>query len=127
MATDQHRAAGAASDQGGDGTRRTYLANERTFLAWWRTGVTALAASIGVGRVVPSLTHQHRWPYAILGVGFALIGIGTIAYGLKRDREVRDAITRGDFVQPRSEVLAALTAAGAILGILLLVVIVVQL
>jgi putative membrane protein len=119
MGTDQHRAGGAASDQGGDGTRRTYL-------AWWRTGVTALAASIGVGRVVPSLTHQHRWPYAILGAGFALIGVGTIAYGLKRDRDVRAAISRGDFVQPRAEVLAVMTIAGAILGVLLLVVIVVQ-
>jgi uncharacterized membrane protein YidH (DUF202 family) len=27
-----------------DASRRTRLANERTELAWWRTGLTALAA-----------------------------------------------------------------------------------
>jgi uncharacterized membrane protein YidH (DUF202 family) len=44
-----------------DATRRTRLANERTYLAWLRSGLTALAASFGAGR----------------GVGLAL-GVGTI-------------------------------------------------
>ena len=36
-----------------DATRRTRLANERTYLAWWRTGLTALAVGIGIGKLVP--------------------------------------------------------------------------
>src|SRR4249920_3427477 len=46
-----------------DATRRTHLANERTQLAWWRTGLTALAVALGVGRVVPELAGggaHHR-------------------------------------------------------------------
>lgn len=125
MQTDEHPAGGeGGGDQTGDATRRTHLANERTFLAWWRTGLTALAASVGVGRVVPSLTHQHRWPYAIVGVGFALIGIAAIAYGFRRAREVRDAVRRGEFVQPRDEVLTAITLGAVLLGVLLVLVIV---
>lgn len=59
-----------------DATRRTYLAGERTQLAWWRTGLTALAVALGVGRVVPELSGSGaRWPYVIAGVGFALWGI----------------------------------------------------
>ncbi len=40
----------------GDATRRTHLANERTYLAWWRTGLAALAVSLGAGKLVPPLT-----------------------------------------------------------------------
>jgi putative membrane protein len=46
-----------------DASRRTYLAGERTQLAWWRTGLTALAVALGVGRVVPELSKSAaRWP-----------------------------------------------------------------
>jgi putative membrane protein len=40
-----------------DATRRTRLANERTYLAWWRTGLTALAVSFGAGRLLPELSN----------------------------------------------------------------------
>src|SRR5437870_13076633 len=33
-------------DEALDATRRTRLANERTYLAWWRTGLTSLAVSL---------------------------------------------------------------------------------
>jgi len=114
---------GGDFDRDGDATRRTHLANERTYLAWWRTGVTALAASVGVGRVVPSLTHQARWPYAVVGVGFALVGILAIGYGFERQREIREAVRRGEFTHPRDAVLLTLTVAGLVLACLLLVIV----
>src|ERR1043166_8707504 len=43
-------------DEARDATRRTRLASERTYLAWWRTGLTAFAVAFGAGRVVPELT-----------------------------------------------------------------------
>lgn len=110
----------------GDATRRTHLANERTYLAWWRTGLTALASGVAVGRVVPSLTHQTRWPYAILGAGFALVGIVAIAYGFVRQQAVRDAVRRGRFEYAHESVLVALTVAGMALAALLLVLVLVQ-
>jgi len=118
--------ASPAAGESVDAPRRTHLANERTYLAWWRTGITALAAAIGVGRIVPSLIHQPRWPYAILGVGYALIGIGAIAYGFRRQRDVREAIQRGRFSHPDENVLLVMTAAGVVLGLLLLVVILIE-
>ena len=30
-----------------DALRRTRLANERTYLAWWRSALTALAVAVG--------------------------------------------------------------------------------
>jgi len=110
----------------GDATRRTHLANERTYLAWWRTGLTALASGVAVGRLVPSVTHQTRWPYAVLGAGFALVGIATIVYGLIRQRAVRDAVKRGQFAYPREDVLVALTGVAAALGVVLAILVIVQ-
>ena len=38
-----------------DFTRRTLLANERTYLAWWRTGITSIATALAAARLVPQL------------------------------------------------------------------------
>ena len=35
-----------------DASRRTRLASERTELAWWRTGLTALAFALGIAVVI---------------------------------------------------------------------------
>jgi putative membrane protein len=109
-----------------DATRRTYLANERTYLAWWRTGVTCLAVAFGAGRIVPALGHHARWPYAVVGGGFALLGVAFMALGARRQREVHAAVTRGDFADLDDRVTGLLTAAGVVLGLAVLVLVVVD-
>jgi putative membrane protein len=99
-----------------DATRRTRLANERTYLAWWRTGLTSLAVCVGLGRVVPSLSNSTRWPYEVLGVGYGLLGIGFIAAGYLRTRGVEGALDRGGFVPLAGRMTSVLTAAGVVLG-----------
>ena len=74
-------------DEMQDATRRTRLANERTYLAWWRTGLTALAVSLAAGRVVPTLSHKTAWPYEVVGAGFAVLGIACIVNAYQRERE----------------------------------------
>jgi putative membrane protein len=102
-----------------DATRRTRLATERTELAWWRTGLTALAVALGVGRVVPGLNHGlARWPYVVAGVGFAIWGIVAIAYGSARGAAVEAALSKGRFHEPPAWVLRALTWGGIVLGVL---------
>ena len=86
-------------DEGGDATRRTWLASERTVLAWLRTGLTATAVALAVGKVVPDLRRGGAsWPYVALGVGYAILGVLIIAYGLWRGREVSRAIHEGRWV-----------------------------
>jgi putative membrane protein len=102
-----------------DATRRTRLATERTELAWWRTGLTALAVALGVGRIVPELDRgATRWPYVVAGIGFALWGIVAIAYGSARATSVDEALSRGRFHEPPARVLKALTGGGVALGVL---------
>ncbi len=79
-----------------DASRRTYLASERTELAWWRTGLTALAVALGVGRVVPELDRgATRWPYVVAGVGFALWGILAIGSGTAGRTDTERALQEG--------------------------------
>ena len=115
-ARDAQPPGGGRFDEAGDATRRTHLANERTYLAWWRSGLTCLAVSFGTGKLVPSLSHETRWPYVLLGTGFAILGLTFIAYGFLRQRRVEDAVMRGEFVRPDDRFIAFITAFGVLLG-----------
>ena len=110
-------------DEARDATRRTRLANERTYLAWWRTGLTALAVSVGTGRLVPALTDATRWPYEVVGAGFALLAVAFIGYGFVRERRVSRALDRGEFERPDDRLVAAMTFVGLLLGIAVLVIV----
>ena len=102
-----------------DATRRTYLAGERTQLAWWRTGLTALAVALGVGRVVPELSGEvERWPYVVAGVGFAIWGIVAIAYGSANRETMTKALREGRFDEGPTWPLRTLTVSGIALGLL---------
>src|SRR5216117_2820930 len=100
----------AGSTEVGDATRRTRLANERTYLAWWRTGLTALAVSFGAGRLLPELSHGPNWPFAAVGIVFA-------TYGYVRHREVDAALDRGDYESLPDRAAFALAAVGGLLGV----------
>jgi putative membrane protein len=102
-------------------TERTTLAGERTLLAWWRTGLTAIAVALAVGRLLPELAkHQTRWPYVLLGVGFALYGIAMFVLGTHR----LGALGRRPAGDDR--VLIGLMGSGVILGLGTLALIVAQ-
>jgi uncharacterized membrane protein YidH (DUF202 family) len=110
-----------------DATRRTSLAGERTQLAWWRTGLAALAVAIGVGRVVPGISPtEPRWPYVVAGVGFALWGILAIGYGSAHRAILDRGLREGRYEAPPSWPLRTLTFSGLALGLLTALLIVVD-
>ena len=94
--------------------RRTELAVERTYLAWWRTGLTGYAVALATARIVPELANtKTQWPYTVLGIGFVLLGTGSLAYGEVRRRRGAD-----EDVSPALTL--TLTIGGAVLGIALI-------
>ena len=107
-----------------DATRRTYLANERTHLAWWRTGLTSLAVGLAAGQIVPELAGVAAWPFQILGGGYALLGCSFILYGHLRREQVEQALARGEWAPFPASVALATTGAGLILGAATILVIV---
>jgi putative membrane protein len=113
------------AQEGGDERRtalageRTTLAGERTLLAWWRTGLTAIAVALAVGRLLPELApHTNDWPYVALGIGFALYGIAMFILGTHRLGAFDRAHSKDD------RLLIALMGIGVILGLGTLAVIV---
>jgi putative membrane protein len=99
-----------------DATRRTRLATERTYLAWWRSGLTALAVGLAAGKLVPELSSGASWPYEVLGVSYSLLGVAFIGYGYRRQVAVESAVQRGEWAPLDAKVAAALTAVSVLLG-----------
>jgi putative membrane protein len=100
--------------------RRTRLAVERTYLAWWRTGLTAYAVALATARLVPDIAKsKHHWPYTVIGIGFALLGSGCVLYGERRRRG-------GEFEDVSPLLSLCLTVGGILLGLGLLVVVAIE-
>ncbi|HEY2372032.1 MAG TPA: DUF202 domain-containing protein [Gaiellaceae bacterium] len=109
-----------AGDAEVDATRRTRLANERTYLAWLRTGLTAVAVGAGVGKIVPGVAHVHRWPFEVLGVGFAFVGVVSAAYGALRFSRVEQALAAGGYAPLEPRRAMAFAGAAVVLGLVTL-------
>jgi uncharacterized membrane protein YidH (DUF202 family) len=106
---------------------RTRLANERTYLAWWRTALAAFALAIAIGRLTPDLLeHPTRWPYVAVGASYAVLGVCLAVYGLVRHRAVNRAVESGEYQPAGRLVIAALAAVVAVLGVVTFAIIVAQ-
>jgi putative membrane protein len=81
-----------------DASRRTVVAAERTWLAWWRSGIAAATASVAVGGVVPELVGGGgRTAYVVLGAGYATLAVAAFAAAGLRPRGLERALERGSF------------------------------
>src|SRR3954468_4782355 len=95
-----------------DVTRRTRLAAERTWLAWWRSGIAASTAAVAVGGVVPELVGGSRAPYVVLGVGYGLLAAAVfLTAGLRRVSVTR-ALARGEYAEVGERTVWALSFTG---------------
>ncbi|OBA57753.1 hypothetical protein A5647_22680 [Mycobacterium sp. 1100029.7] len=83
---------GSTDDQEPD--YRFTMANERTFLAWQRTSLGLLAASVALVQLVPELTIPGA--RRLLGIGLAVLAILTSAMGLLRWQQADRAMRHGD-------------------------------
>ena len=116
-------------------TVRLHQANERTMLAWVRTGIALMAFGFAIARfgvflrqvalVGQAQVHvQHGVGSA--GLGAALVALGMLANLLATVRygQIRRAIERGDVGAPSAGIVYAFgvtaTAVGAVMTVLLL-------
>ena len=107
-----------------DAGRRTRLANERTYLAWWRTGLTSLAVCVALGRIVPGVTGVTKWPYEAVGAAYGLVGIAFMVIAHIRMRSVERAVDAGGFANLDWRLGRAILAVGTGLGIATVVLVV---
>jgi putative membrane protein len=106
-----------------DVTRRTRLAAERTWLAWWRTGIASAAAAIAVGGLVPQLVEGTQWPFVALGAGYAVVAIAVFALGAVRTHAAERALAEGGYVPLAPTWIFALSGAGVCLAVATLAVV----
>jgi putative membrane protein len=109
-----------------DVTRRTRLAAERTWLAWWRSGIAASATAVAVGGVVPQLVDGARTPYVLLGCGYALLALTLFVGAGLRQRQVESALERGGYAGVQTGLVFGLTFAASVLALATLLVIIIE-
>ncbi len=110
------------------GAPTDYLANERTFLAWVRTGITLVALGFVVARfnlLIRELGgNGASSPYAnAFGIALVLLGVIVVVLAQLRQRNVRAALKAGTFIDSDRLlwlVTGAMVAVGVALAIYLL-------
>jgi putative membrane protein len=113
------------TDQTGvDATRRTRLANERTFLAWWRTALGTEGLAVAVGKILPEVTDDAHWPYIVLGMVLALLGVVLALTGWWRHQVVDHALQGGEEALTPPWLVATLGAALAVAGLIVAVLVI---
>jgi uncharacterized membrane protein YidH (DUF202 family) len=76
------------------------LANERTYLAWLRTGLALVAVGVGAERVLPA--EGIIWARQLIGVSLILAGILTAGLARRRWQTVDRALRAGGPIPGRS-------------------------
>ena len=112
----------AAPQRSGD-VIRSHLAAERTLLAWWRSGLAALAVALAVGRLLPALIRGSRTPFVVLGVGFGLLSLAFVIYGTRRQAHVQRAIDGGAFEPPDRRIVLLMGAAMVLMALATIVIV----
>jgi len=109
-----------------DQARRTSMAAERTWLAWWRTALAASAGALAVGRLAPEVLDVAPWPYIVLGCGYAALAIGLLFSGAQRQRDLERAMHSGDHVPLPFRTVLLFTAGGVLLASMTVVLVIAQ-
>jgi len=115
-------------------TLSLHSANERTMLAWLRTGISLMGFGFAIARFGLYLREQAMAEHIELGraasrtvgsgwVGALLVGIGTVTNfaATLRHRRVREAIERGELGAPSSLLPYAIGAMTTLIGLIMVV------
>ena len=106
---------------------RDHLANERTFLAWVRTGAAIVVFGFAIGRFSIALRQLtalqghpiHRSGISVwMGATSIVLGVALVVAGLFRYRQTRVRLDQGAF-QPAGFVLDLVTILTVLFGLVL--------
>lgn len=104
---------------------RDHLANERTYLAWLRTGIALLGLGFVIAKLGVEFPTREVSPYAILHSGtialiFALAGLMVVGFGTWRFMETEQMLRRKNF-RPLGPRALLISAAFLLIGLAVLI------
>jgi len=106
---------------------RDHLANERTFLAWVRTGAAIVVFGFAIGRFAIALRQltalqghpMHRSGLSVwMGATSIVLGVLLVVAGLFRYRQTRERLEEGKF-EPAGFILDLVTILTVLFGLVL--------
>jgi uncharacterized membrane protein YidH (DUF202 family) len=95
--------------QVGPASRRTQFAEERTLLAWWRTGIAAAAVALAVGGLLPRLGDLPKTRFLALAAGYGVLSLFFVIGGTIRGHLSRQALAHQSFSAVSEWVIVGLT------------------
>jgi inner membrane protein YidH len=118
----------AESPKAPEETIRLHQANERTMLAWIRTGIALMAFGFAIARFglflrqIASMSRLSVHPEQGLGsawIGAALVGFGMLVnlLGTLRYAQIRRAIERGALGAPGDTIVIVIGAIATLIGL----------
>ena len=99
---------------------------ERTWLAWWRTGLVSAAAAVAIGRVAPEVLDGHDVPYVVIGTGYAALAVAMLVLGGIRQRRLARELQESRFAELSGTWVTVLTGAGAVLAVITMAVVAIE-
>jgi putative membrane protein len=111
----------APESQFGAPSRRTYFAEERTVLAWWRTGISSAPVVLAVGGLLPHVAHLSRARFIALGAGYGAVALFFVIGGNFRARASHRALEHDTYAAFSGAVITIATCYISVLVILTVV------
>jgi putative membrane protein len=102
---------------------RFTLANERTLLAWLRTGLAIVAGGVAVATYAPDLGAE--WASSAVAMALVLIGLGTSTAGY-RHWKANDRAIRAGSPLPHSWLMPTISAAVAAVVVVVAVLVAIE-
>lgn len=98
---------------------RTHLANERTFLAWFRTGLTLIALGVAAAQFLTATTLTAVRLIPLFSTLVIALGVALVAVGVWRYQRGRFRIDESRF-RPAHLSVVVTSAAALVMGLLAL-------
>jgi uncharacterized membrane protein YidH (DUF202 family) len=111
---------------GDSAPRRTWLAAERTYLAWIRTALGAFGMALAVGRLLPALTDVSHVAFGLLGAGYGVFGLVLLVLAAYRSRGVRSALAAQQPLPEQAWTLWLVTGFALVLGAFTVILVLVE-
>lgn len=109
-----------AADQALKGHIRTHLANERTFAAWVRTGISISMVGLVIARFLATQHSGLTRFFILLGDAYVLTGISILGFSAYNFFQAQRQIEAGQFRVPKQVLLGIVIVLSVLTSILMI-------